>query len=152
MTNAFDWLPTIREDGYVLNPAGLGRYAPIDPADIAAVAAVALTGDGHQGRDYVLTGDETFTVAEQVAILSAATGLDLEAREPATPDEAVRARFPNGAPQALADAILEGFALLRAGTAGFRTDTVRRLLGRAPRTFADWCARNADVFRQAAAA
>jgi hypothetical protein len=58
----------------------------------------------------------------------------------------------NGAPQALADAILEGFALLRAGTAGFRTDTVRRLLGRAPRTFADWCARNADVFRQAAAA
>jgi len=85
MTNAFDWLPTIREDGYVLNPAGLGRYAPIDPADIAAVAAVALTGDGHQGREYVLTGDETFTVAEQVAILSAATGLDLEVREPATP-------------------------------------------------------------------
>ena len=152
MTNAFDWLPTIREDGYVLNPAGPGRYAPIDPADIAAVAAVALTGDGHQGREYVLTGDETFTVAEQVAVLSAATGLDLEVREPATPDEAVRARFPNGAPQALADAILEGFALLRAGTAGFRTDTVRRLLGRAPRTFAGWCARNADVFRQAAAA
>ena len=44
MTNAFDWLPTIRDDGYVLNPAGLGRYATIDPADIAAVAAVALTG------------------------------------------------------------------------------------------------------------
>ena len=152
MTNAFDWLPTIRDDGYVLNPAGLGRYATIDPADIAAVAAVALTGDGHQGREYVLTGDETFTVAEQVAVLSAATGLDLEVREPATPDEAVRARFPNGAPQALADAIVEGFALLRAGAAGFRTDTVLRLLGRAPRTFADWCARNADVFRQAAAA
>jgi uncharacterized protein YbjT (DUF2867 family) len=150
MTNAFDWLPTIREDGYVLNPAGQGRYAPIDPADIAAVAALALTGDGHQGREYVLTGDETFTVAEQVGILSAATGLDIEVREPATPGEAVRARFPDGAPQSLADAILEGFALLRADTSGLRTDTVRRLLGREPGTFADWCKRNADAFRRAA--
>ena len=149
MTNAFDWLPTIRQDGYVLNPAGQGRYAPIDPADIAAVAALALTEDGHQGKEYVLTGEETFTVAEQVAVLSAATGLGIEVRDPATPDEAVRARFPDGAPQALADAILEGFALLRADTTGLRTDTVRRLLGREPGTFADWCKRNADAFRPA---
>ena len=151
MTNAFDWLPAIRAGGYVLDPAGPGRYAPIDPADIAAVAALALTGDGHAGREYVLTGEETFTVAEQVAVLSAATGLDIKVREPATPDETVRARFPNGAPPALADAILEGFALLRADTTGLRTDTVRRLLGRGPRTFSDWCARHAGVFRAAAA-
>lgn len=56
MTNALDWLPAIRDGGYVLDPAGPGRYAPIDPADIAAVAALALTSDGHQGREYVLTG------------------------------------------------------------------------------------------------
>jgi uncharacterized protein YbjT (DUF2867 family) len=147
MTNAFDWLPSIREGGYVLDPVGPGRYAPIDPADIAAVAAVVLTGNGHVGAEYVLTGEETFTITDQVRVLSAATGLDIQVREPSTPDEAVRARFPNGAPKALADAILEGFALLRADTTGLRTDTVRRLLGRAPRTFADWCARNADAFR-----
>jgi uncharacterized protein YbjT (DUF2867 family) len=147
MTNALDWLPTIRDGGYVLNPAGPGRYAPIDPTDIAAVAALALTEDGHQGREYVLTGDEALTVTEQVQILSAATGLDIKVREPATPDEAVRARFPNGAPQALAAAILEGFALLRADTTGLRTDTVARLLGRKPGTFAAWCARNASVFQ-----
>jgi len=35
---------------------------------------------------------------------------------------------------------------MRADTVGVRTDTVRRLLGRAPRTFADWCARNAAAF------
>ena len=150
MTNAFDWLPTIREGGYVLDPVGPGRYAPIDPADIAAVAGLALTGDGHEGREYVLTGDEALTVTEQVRILSAATGLDITVREPATPDEAVRARFPNGAPQALADAIIEGFALMRADATGFRTGTVQRLLGRRPRTFADWCARNAGAFGQAA--
>jgi len=147
MTNALDWLPTIRDGGYVLDPAGPGRYAPIDPTDIAAVAALALTEDGHQGREYVLTGDEALTVTEQVQILSAATGLDIKVREPATPDEAIRARFPNGAPPALADAILEGFALLRADTTGLRTDTVARLLGRKPGTFAAWCARNASVFQ-----
>lgn len=146
MTNALDWAATIREGNYVLNPIGWGRYAPIDPADIAAVAALALTEDGHQGREYVLTGEEAFTVAEQVRIVAEAIGRDIVVREAATPAEAVRSRFPAGAPQALADAIIEGFALMRADTVGFRTDAVRQLLGRRPRTFADWCARNADAF------
>jgi uncharacterized protein YbjT (DUF2867 family) len=39
MTNALEWVQTIREGGYVLDPIGPGRLAPIDPADAAAVAA-----------------------------------------------------------------------------------------------------------------
>jgi uncharacterized protein YbjT (DUF2867 family) len=151
MTNALDWLPTIREGGFVLDPVGPGRAAPIDPADIAAVAALALTEDGHQGKQYALTGDEAFTVAEQVRILAEAIGRDIEVRDVATPAEAVRFRYPNGAPQALADAIIEGLTLMRADTTGFRTDTVEQLLGRKPRTFTDWCARNTDAFRPATA-
>jgi uncharacterized protein YbjT (DUF2867 family) len=146
MTNAFDWLPTLRAGGYVLDPVGPGRAAPIDPADIAAVAAVTLTEDGHEGEQYLLTGGETFTVAEQVQILAKATGREIEVRAVATPAEAVRFRYPHGAPQALADALIEGLTLMRADTVGVRTDTVRRLLGRAPRTFADWCAANAAAF------
>jgi uncharacterized protein YbjT (DUF2867 family) len=146
MINAFDWLPTLREGNYVLDPVGPGRAAPIDPADIAAVAAVALTEDGHQGKEYLLTGGETFTVAEQVQILAKAIGRDIEARTVATPAEAVRFRYPHGAPQVLADALIEGLTLMRADTVGVRSDTVRRLLGREPRTFADWCARNAHAF------
>ena len=146
MTNAFDWLPTLRAGGYVLDPVGPGRAAPIDPADIAAVAAVTLTEGGHEGEQYLLTGGETFTVAEQVQILAKTTGRDIEIRAVATPAEAVRFRYPHGAPQALADALIEGLTLMRADTVGVRTDTVRRLLGRAPGTFADWCARNAAAF------
>lgn len=146
MTNAFDWLPTLREAGYVLDPIGPGRAAPIDPADIAAVAAHTLTSDGHHGQAYLLTGGEAFTVAEQVRILGRAIGRDIEVRTVATPAEAVRFRYPHGAPPALADALVEGLALMRADTTGTRTDTVRRLLGREPRTFADWCARNGHVF------
>ncbi|ADI07598.1 NmrA family protein [Streptomyces bingchenggensis BCW-1] len=149
MTNALDWLPTLREAGYVLDPIGPGRYAPIDPADIAAVAALALTEDGHQGAEYVLTGAETFTVTDQVRILAETTGTAIEVREVATAAEAVRSRFPHGAPPALAEALVEGFTLMRADTAGLRTDTVEKLLARKPRTFAAWCAAHADVFRQA---
>ena len=147
MTNAFDWASTIRAGGYVINPIGQGRYAPIDPADIAAVAALALSEHGHQGEEYVLTGAEALTVEEQVRILAKTIGRDIEVHAAATLEEAVRSRFPSGAPQGLVDAIIEGFALMRADTVGLRTQTVERLLGRKPRAFADWCARNADVFR-----
>jgi uncharacterized protein YbjT (DUF2867 family) len=147
MTNTLDWLTTIREGGFVLDPTGPGRAAPIDPADIAAVAALALTEDGHEGQQYALTGDEALTLTEQVSILATATGRTIEVRDVATPAEAVRFRYPHGAPQALADALIEGFTHMRADTTGFRTDTVQRLLGRGPRTFADWCVRHAETFQ-----
>lgn len=146
MTNAFDWLPTIRSGGYVLDPVGPGRAALIDPADIAAVAARALTEDCHNGREYLLTGGKALTVSEHVQILAAAIGRDIEVRPVATAAEAVRFRYPHGAPPALADALIEGLALMRADTAGMLSDTVRQLLGRGPCTFADWCARNAPAF------
>jgi uncharacterized protein YbjT (DUF2867 family) len=147
MTNVLDWLPTILEGGYVIDPVGPGRYAPIDPADIAAVAALALNTEDHRGKAYALTGGEAFTVAEQVHILRQISGRDIEVRAARTPSEVVRSRVPNGAPPALAAALVETVALMRADTIGFQTAEVAQLLGRPPRTFADWCARHADQFR-----
>lgn len=111
------------------------------------MAALALTEDGHAGKEYVLTGAETFTIAEQVAVIGTAIGRDIEVRAAATPEDIVRSRWPDGAPKPLADAIIEAAELMRADTSGFRTDTFARLTGRGPRTFADWCGRNACAFR-----
>ena len=146
MSNALEWVGTIRSGGYVLDPVGPGRFAPIDPADIAAVAAHVLTSMGHEGREYTLTGDEALTVGEQVGILADALGRALHVREVNTAAEAVQSRFPNGAPPVLIDAIVEAFSLMRADTTGLRTDTFRELLGRRPHTFAEWCTRHARVF------
>jgi uncharacterized protein YbjT (DUF2867 family) len=146
MSNALDWLSTLREAGYVLDPAGPGRYAPIDPADIAAVAATVLTEEGHAGHEYLITGPHAVTISEQVHTLENAIDRRIEIREVTTTEEAVRARFPNGAPPALAAALTEGFALMRADTVGRRTDDVRRLIGREPRDFEDWCHRHAGEF------
>ncbi|WP_112238639.1 SDR family oxidoreductase [Kribbella monticola] len=148
MTNAFDWVPTIKAGGYVLDPIGPGRSAPIDPADIAAVAATVLTEDGHEKREYTLTGPEAFTLAEQVAILGEAIGRKLGVRPVEQPEDAVRFRYPEGAPPELAAAIVEGLMLMRADTVGLRTDVVRRLTGRGARTFATWCQDNAAEFRE----
>jgi uncharacterized protein YbjT (DUF2867 family) len=146
MTNVLEWAPTIRSGGYVLDPTGPGRLAPIDPADIGAIACHVLTSPGHEGNSYTLTGAEAFTLAEQVQVIAAATGLSIEVRVPGSPAEAIRSRYAGQVPQALADAMTEAFALVRADTAGVRTDTVTQLLGRPPRSFADWCARHVSAF------
>jgi uncharacterized protein YbjT (DUF2867 family) len=42
--------------------------------DIAAVAVAVLTGWGHEGKTYVITGPEAFTYADAAEKLSSAIG------------------------------------------------------------------------------
>jgi uncharacterized protein YbjT (DUF2867 family) len=146
MTNALEWAPAIREGGPVFDATGPGRVAPIAASDIAAVAARALTEENHAGQVYTLTGSEAFTTVEMVGILAAVLGRDIRVQTAATPEEAVKARFPNGAPPALAAALIETVEVARADTVGLRTDTVARVLGREPVTFREWCAGNVEAF------
>jgi uncharacterized protein YbjT (DUF2867 family) len=146
MTNLFEWIPTI-QDGFVFDPIGPGRVALIDPMDVAASIAVVLTESGHAGARYLLTGNEPLTVAEQTEVLAGVLGRPLVVRAAQNVSDAVSFRYPQGAPPELADALIESLEHLRADTVGFRTATVRQLLGRDPGTLADWCARNASEFR-----
>lgn len=148
MSNALEWLPTLTE-GYVLDATGPGRHAVIDTADIASVAAVVLTAPGHIGAEYTLTGPESLTTAEQVRTLADVLGRRIELREVSTAEEAVRSRFPHGAPAPLAEAVVEAWALMRADTVGRRTDTVQRLTGCSPRTFRMWCQEHPGAFDEA---
>jgi uncharacterized protein YbjT (DUF2867 family) len=62
----FWWADMIRDTGVVRWPYGAAETAPIDERDIAAVAARVLYEDGHAGGDYVITGPESLSQAEQV--------------------------------------------------------------------------------------
>jgi len=53
-SNALQWVPQLRTGDVVRAPFGGVRVAVIDPCDIAAVAALALTSAGHEGRTYRL--------------------------------------------------------------------------------------------------
>ncbi|KRE30535.1 SDR family oxidoreductase [Agromyces sp. Soil535] len=59
--------------GVLALPARSIREPFIDVDDIAAVAVEALTGEGHEGRVYEVTGPELLTFAEMATMLSEIT-------------------------------------------------------------------------------
>ncbi|MEV6654935.1 NAD(P)H-binding protein [Streptomyces sp. NPDC051219] len=145
MSNALEWAEGIRTAGVVREPFTGRLSAMVHEADIGAVAAVALTEDGHGGRTYVITGPEVLTLRDKVDALAAATGRDIELVE--LSEEQARQRWQAaGLPQDTID-----FLLLVYGNTPPEGRTVTRAVeevtGRPARTFIDWAAANADAFR-----
>ena len=146
MSNLFAATEHVRQHGMLFAPAGDAAITMVHPADVAAVATVALTTDGHDGRTYLVTGPEAVTYAQVAADLSAATGRPVGYA--AVPPEAAREPLAaSGLPHFVVDQLLEVFAALRRGEQTRLTDTVQRLTGRSPQTFATWAATYADAFR-----
>lgn len=144
-SNTLRWAGMIRAQSAVFAPAG-GKSAPIDPRDIGDVAVAALTGQGHEGKTYVLTGPALMTAAEQVETIGSA--LDKPVRFVAVPVEGARAgMLKAGMDEVLADAILE---LVIAGSDGREerlTSTIRDVAGHEARTFSDWVRDHLHAFR-----
>jgi NAD(P)H dehydrogenase (quinone) len=61
----------VSADDVIRAPAGEGRAAWVTRNDIADVAVAVLTGTGHAGRTYDVTGPEAITMAETAERLSA---------------------------------------------------------------------------------
>ncbi|MFJ8940581.1 NmrA family NAD(P)-binding protein [Streptomyces sp. NPDC102365] len=126
---------SIRQDGVILTAAGEGRVAFVDADDIAAVAVHALTDVRAPGTDLVITGPEALSHAEVAAVLAEVTGRTVAHRPLAY--EEMRDHLAASMPLEYA-AMLAGLDRANAEGAEDRTtDTVRRLTGRAPRTFRD---------------
>ncbi|MFC5753091.1 NAD(P)H-binding protein [Actinomadura rugatobispora] len=118
-------------------PAGDGAASFVDAEDIAAVAVAALTGDGHAGRIYELSGPRALTIAEAVAEISAATGRAVR-YVPLAPEEFVAELVGEGWPEADARGMATAVAAIRNGLDAHLSDGVRRALGREPRDFTEF--------------
>ncbi|MEV6583153.1 NAD(P)H-binding protein [Streptomyces sp. NPDC051582] len=143
-SNALWWAESVRTRGVVAAPFGDVGVPIIDPTDIAEVAAACLLDDRHAGGVYELTGPEVITPRRQAEAIADALGSPVRFDE-LTRDEA-KAAMSRSMPAELADDTLDILgapspAELRVGP------DVRRILGRAPRSFADWAARNVAAFR-----
>jgi uncharacterized protein YbjT (DUF2867 family) len=146
MSNTFMWVETIKTQGAVYVPGSQGQFAPIDPQDIAAVAAVALTQPGHGGQIYELTGPELMTTGEQVEIL--ARVLDKPLRYVDVPPDAAREEMiKSGMPAIFVEAMTQLFTRMREGRGAIKTDTFEQVVGRKPRTFAAWCRDHIAAFQ-----
>ncbi|MFE4944511.1 SDR family oxidoreductase [Streptomyces sp. NPDC056641] len=143
-SNALWWAESVRTQQVVAAPFGDVGVPIIDPADIAAVAAACLLDDRHTGGAYELTGPEVITPRQQTEAIAAALGSPVRFHE-LTRDEA-KAAMTQSMPAELADDTLD--ILGSPSPAELRVSPdVQRVLGRAPRPFADWAARNAAAFR-----
>jgi uncharacterized protein YbjT (DUF2867 family) len=144
MSNTSTWIDSIRTEGVVREPYD-HPSALVHEADIGAVAAVALLGDGHAGRAYNLTGPESLTPRERIAILSRAIGRDITF-VPIAHEQAVDRLTATGVSQADAEFVVGWYS---APTDASTTvdDTVEQVTGRPARTFAQWVAEHADRFQ-----
>jgi uncharacterized protein YbjT (DUF2867 family) len=79
--NLLFWAHSIQTGDTVYGPYANSVQAPIHEADIAAVAVVALTQDGHQGKTYPLTGPQALTRIEQLNCIGTAIGKKLRFQE-----------------------------------------------------------------------
>jgi uncharacterized protein YbjT (DUF2867 family) len=134
-SNAQRWLPQLRAGDVVRAPWPDVPIASIDPADIAAVAAVALTEPGHDSTALSLSGPQPLTPGDQVATLASVLGRPLHYE--ALADDDARAAMAGDTPAPFVEALFRFFTDGEFDDAAV-VDTVRAITGREPRTFAAW--------------
>ncbi|MFF3171030.1 SDR family oxidoreductase [Streptomyces sp. NPDC057900] len=143
-SNALAWTESVRTQGTVAAPFGDVGAPIVDPLDIAEVAAACLLDDRHSGGIYELTGPEVITPRQQAAAVAAALGSPVRFHE-LTREEA-KAAMTRFVPPELADDTLDIISAPNPAELRISPD-VERVLGRAPRPFSDWVARNIAAFR-----
>jgi uncharacterized protein YbjT (DUF2867 family) len=144
MSNAMQWVDQIRSGDVVREPFLDVAIAAIDPFDIAAVAARALSTADHRGKVYRLTGGQAILPADRVRILGEVLDRDLRL-EPLSNAEA-RTQMEQSMPTAMVDAFFRYFADGTYDDSRVRP-TVRDITGAEPRTFEQWARAHAEAFR-----
>jgi uncharacterized protein YbjT (DUF2867 family) len=146
MANALEWADGIAASGEVREPFVDRLSAMVHEGDIGAVAAVALTEEGHGGQTYVITGPEVLTVGDKVKTIAEAAGREIALVE-LTEEQAVEGWRAAGLPEDVIGFLLEAYGNtpeVGRTVAG----TVEKVTGRPARTFAQWAAEHADAFRE----
>lgn len=144
MTNTLQWLPQLRQGDVIRAAFPDVPVATVDPDDIGAVAAAALTSDAHEGRAYRLSGPAALTPADRVAILAGVLGREL--RFVGQSNEEARAEMSEAMPAEYVDAFFRFFVDGDVDESAV-LPTVQEVIGRPPRGFEEWARAHADAFR-----
>ncbi|MBO0840864.1 MAG: NAD(P)H-binding protein [Sciscionella sp.] len=132
--------------GVLASSIGDARVSLIDARDVAAAAAAVLTGDGHAGKTYTLTGPQSLHDKEIAAELSTALGHKIDYMA-VTPEASRAAMLDAGMPQWTVDGIIELNEMYAKRLAEQVSPDVPTLIGRPPRSLADFVRDNVDALR-----
>ncbi|MGW9248606.1 NmrA family transcriptional regulator [Streptomyces badius] len=123
--------------GELVFPAGTTAEPFLDLDDLADVVVAALTGDGHAGAVYELTGPRSLTFEQAAGELGRAAGRPVR-YTPVTGPAYASLLEEFGLAETEAEFLSELFATLLDGHNAATTDDVKRVLGREPKGFADF--------------
>jgi uncharacterized protein YbjT (DUF2867 family) len=138
----------IRERDEIVGPGGNGTVSYVSTEDIAAVAAVALTADGHAGKAYTPAGPEPLTLTQVAEHISWV--VDRPIRYVETDRTPIRdALLAAGAPRETAEhnsqVVVHAFS---SSMLGVLNDDVLNVTGRPPVTFAEFAVGAATAWRR----
>lgn len=132
--------------GRIVVPAGDGRVAFVDTRDLADVAALVLRDPSrHRRAGYLLTGPEALTFARVAELLTHALGREVRYEAAGVRGYMAHLRRQGlpGVQVAVQTVLHTG---LRFGQAETVDPTLGRLIGRPPRTMAEFVADHVDDF------
>ena len=119
---------SIATEGRFFASAGDASVSIVDVRDIAAVAAAALTQEGHESRAYDITGPEALTHAEMASVFTTVLGKPVSYVD--LPEAAMRDGLLGfGFPEWQADGLIEDYAHYRRGEASAVSTAVRDVTG-----------------------
>jgi len=137
--------PMIAAERHFVAPIGDARVSAVDVRDIAAVAAIALTEPGHDGKIYTITGPAAVTHAEMASALSNAIGRPVAFID--VPSVAFAGALKAaGVPPWQVDGIVEDYAHYARGEAETVSPHVREVTGVDPRDVATFAADYSSAF------
>jgi uncharacterized protein YbjT (DUF2867 family) len=143
-SNAFAWAGPVRSQRAVAAPFADVALPWVDPADVAEVAAAALRDGSHASRTYELTGPALISPRERARAIGDALGTPVSFAEQSR--EQARAQLLQFMPEPVVDGTLD--ILGEPTPAELRvSQDAGQVLGRPPRTFAEWARRNVAAFR-----
>jgi NAD(P)H dehydrogenase (quinone) len=125
-----DNLAAAQATGQLVTNAGDGRIAYIARADAAVVAAAVITGSGHAGKAYDITGPELLDAGDRAAIFSTLAGRPVEVID--VDDEAFAAGIAEatGLPIEVGELYASFGRAAREGQLDAISDDLERLTGR----------------------
>jgi uncharacterized protein YbjT (DUF2867 family) len=134
----------VQERGELPSLVGPAAMSFIDARDVAAVAAHVLSGTGHDGATYTLTGPRAVTYADIAAALSERLGREVRAVD-ITPQE-YRTQAEGQDPWVV-EGLLELSEVYRSGGASVVTDEVQQATGSPGRTLENFLDDHLSAFR-----
>jgi uncharacterized protein YbjT (DUF2867 family) len=147
MQNLMMAAQTIASDGMLYWDTGDGKLGMIDVRDIVESAFAVLTGDGHEGKSYILTGPEAISMGEVANIFSKVLGKKVT--YVSVPGEAaLQSMLSMGFPEWIARGYGELMVGFSQGFASRTTDNVATLTGHPARSIEQFARDYAQVFEQ----